>query len=184
MLSACATEEYVNKQIEPVAARVTTLEGKVTTLEGQASDHSAHLSKLDGQITELSGRIDATDKLAQGKFNYDVVSTDASTLFETGKSELSQADKDRLLAFAQKLKSDNKNVFLEVEGHADSVGSKESNVDLGRQRAVVVARFLYSEGGIPLNRINIVSWGESRPVAPVMKNGNPLNRCVVIKVLQ
>jgi outer membrane protein OmpA-like peptidoglycan-associated protein len=184
MLSACATEEYVNKQIEPVAGRVTTLEGKVTTLEGQVSDHSSHLTKLDGQITELGGRIDATEKLAQGKFNYEVVSTDASTLFDTGKAVLSQEDKDRLTAFAQKLKSDNKNVTLEIEGHADSVGSKESNMDLGRQRAVAVAKFLYDEGGIPMNRMSIMSWGENKPVAPVMKNGNPLNRCVVIKILQ
>ena len=124
MLSACATEDYVNKQIEPVSARVTTLEGKVTTLEGQVSDHSSRLTKLDGQVTDLGGRVDAADKLAEGKFNYEVVATDASTLFDTGKSELSQADKDRLLAFAQKLKSDNKNVYLEIEGHADNVGSR------------------------------------------------------------
>ena len=35
-----------------------------------------------------------------------------------------------------------------------------------------------------MNRLMIISWGESKPVAPVMKGGNPLNRCVVIKVVQ
>jgi outer membrane protein OmpA-like peptidoglycan-associated protein len=184
LLSACATEDYVNKQIAPVQAQVTTIDGKVTTLEGQVNEHGTHLTKLDGQVTEMQGGIEANAKLAAGKFNYEVVSSDASTTFDTGKSVLSQEDKDRLLAMAQKLKADNKNVYLEIEGHADSVGSRESNMELGRQRAIVVARFLYGEGGIPLNRLNIVSWGESKPVAPVMKNGNPANRCVVIKVLQ
>jgi outer membrane protein OmpA-like peptidoglycan-associated protein len=184
MLSGCATKDYVNQQIAPVQAQVTAIDGKVTALQGQVSDHSAHLSKLDGEMTDAQGRIDAVDKLAQGKFNYEVVSTDASTLFDTGKSDLSQDDKDRLLAMAQKLKADNKNVYLEIQGHADSVGSRESNMDLGRQRAIVVGRFLHNEGGIPLNRMNIVSWGESKPVAPPMKKGNPANRCVVIEVLQ
>jgi outer membrane protein OmpA-like peptidoglycan-associated protein len=184
MLSGCATEDYVNKQIAPVQSQVTALDGKVTALQSQVSDHSAHLTKLDGQVTDMQGRLDATEKLAQGKFSYDVVSTDASTLFDTGKSELSQADKDRLLAMAQKLKTENKNVYLEIEGHADSVGSRESNMDLGRARAIAVARFLYSEGGVAMNRLMIMSWGESKPVAPVMKGGNPLNRCVVIKVVQ
>ena len=85
---------------------------------------------------------------------------------------------------AQKLKTDNKNVYLEIQGHADSVGSRESNMDLGRNRAIVVGRFLHDEGGIALNRMMIISWGESKPVAPVMKGGNPANRCVVIQVLQ
>jgi peptidoglycan-associated lipoprotein len=184
MLSACATEEYVNKQIAPVQAQATATDAKVTTLEGQVSDHSARLTKLDGQVTEMQGSIDANGNLAAGKFNYEVVSTDASTTFDTGKTVLSQDDKDRLLAMAQKLKADNKNVYLEIQGHADSVGSKESNMDLGRNRAIVVGRFLHDEGGIALNRMMIISWGESKPVAPVMKGGNPANRCVVIQVLQ
>jgi peptidoglycan-associated lipoprotein len=184
MLSACATEKYVNEQIAPVQAQVTTIDGKVTTLEGQVNDHSTRLTKLDGQMTEMQGSIEANGKLAAGKFNYEVVSSDASTTFDTGKSVLSQEDKDRLLAMAQKLKTENKNVYLEIQGHADSVGSRESNMDLGRNRAIVVGRFLHDEGGIALNRMMIISWGESKPVAPAMKGGNPANRCVVIQVLQ
>ena len=183
-LSGCATEDYVNQQIAPVQTQVTTLQGQVTTLQGQVNDHSAHLTKLDGEVAAAQGRADEAYKLAQGKFNYEVVSTDSSILFDTGKWNLTKDDTDKLTALAQKLKDENKNVYLEIQGHADSVGSEKSNRDLGLKRAVAVARFLHDTGGVAGNRLSIISYGEDKPVAPAMKNGNPLNRCVTIVILQ
>jgi outer membrane protein OmpA-like peptidoglycan-associated protein len=177
MLSACATKEYVNQQIAPVQAQMTTLQGEV-------ADHSARLTKLDGQATEVQGRADAAYKLAEGKFNFEVVSTDSSTTFDTGKSALSQEDKDRLTAFAQKLKDENKGVYLEIQGHTDIVGPEKSNQTLGRDRAISVGRFLHDQAGVALNRMSIISYGETSPVAPTMKGGNPANRCVTVTVLQ
>jgi len=186
-LGGCATQEAVEHAQATADDAMTHAQasGAAAQKAQQTADAAASSAQAAGAAAQAAqGRADAAYQLAQGKFNYEVVSTDASTLFDTGKDVLSQADKDQLTAFAQKLKSDNKNVYLEIEGHADRVGSRETNLDLGRRRAIAVGHFLHDEAGIPLNRMSILSYGEDKPVAPPMKHGNPANRCVVITVLQ
>jgi outer membrane protein OmpA-like peptidoglycan-associated protein len=186
-LSGCATVESVEKAQATAdqalsQAQAASAAAKHAQDTADAAGGSAAAAASAAQAAQA--RADAAYTLAgQGGYTGTVVSTDASTLFDTGKAVLSQEDQDRLMAFAQKLKSENKDVYLEIEGHADKVGSKESNQELGHQRAVAVGRFLYEQGGIPLHRMNVISYGETKPVAPPMKNGNPANRCVVIKVI-
>jgi peptidoglycan-associated lipoprotein len=82
------------------------------------------------------------------------------------------------------LKADPKNVFIEIEGHTDNVGSKVYNEHLGLERAEAVKRYLYEAHQVPLHKINVISYGEDKPVAPNNKrDGRAQNRRVVIKVL-
>ncbi len=55
-------------------------------------------------------------------------------------------------------------VSVVIEGHTDSVGPEKYNMELGRRRAAAVREALSSRG-IDRSRIEIVSYGESRPVA-------------------
>ena len=50
-----------------------------------------------------------------------------------------------------------------VEGHADEKGTPEYNIALGERRAVSVATYLESMG-VASSQINIVSYGEEKPV--------------------
>ena len=61
----------------------------------------------------------------------------------------------------------------------------EADVDgLGLARAENVKRYLYETYQIPLHKINVISYGEDKPVAPnTNKDGRAQNRRVVIKVL-
>ncbi len=49
-----------------------------------------------------------------------------------------------------------------VEGHCDERGSNEYNMGLGQRRADAVLKFLI-EQGVPLERLNTISYGEERP---------------------
>ncbi|MDG4945248.1 OmpA family protein [Weeksellaceae bacterium KMM 9713] len=53
---------------------------------------------------------------------------------------------------------------VNIAGHTDSRGAASYNMDLSRDRAYAVANYL-SQRGISSNRINMVAYGESRPVA-------------------
>lgn len=53
---------------------------------------------------------------------------------------------------------------VNVAGHTDSKGSDAYNMDLSRQRAAAVANYLVSRG-VPAHRINVMGYGESRPIA-------------------
>ena len=57
----------------------------------------------------------------------------------------------------------NPSIRIRVEGNADDYGSDEYNMVLSQRRAAVVNRY-FNERGIDASRIQIVSYGEERPV--------------------
>ena len=58
------------------------------------------------------------------------------------------------------------------------------NEKLGLERAEAVKRYLYEQHQIPLHKINVISYGEDKPVAPnKTRDGRAQNRRVVVKVL-
>ena len=54
---------------------------------------------------------------------------------------------------------------IQVEGHCDSRGSTEYNLALGERRAMAVRKYLVKLGVNP-KRLEIISYGEERPVDP------------------
>jgi peptidoglycan-associated lipoprotein len=57
----------------------------------------------------------------------------------------------------------NPNVFIRIEGHADDRGSDEYNIALGQRRGAAAKRF-FTQRGIGSVRVEVVSFGEQRPV--------------------
>jgi peptidoglycan-associated lipoprotein len=51
-----------------------------------------------------------------------------------------------------------------VAGHTDERGSREYNFALGERRAQAVRDYLATQG-VPTNNINVISYGEERPIA-------------------
>jgi len=175
-LGGCATKGYVNKQVSSVDTRVTDVTARV-------ADHDAKLASLDQTTKDALQRAEAAGKLAEGKFLYQEVLTDDSMKFPVAKATLSPEAQARLDAFVEKLKTDNRNVYVEVQGHTDATGSKEFNYKLGEERAEAVRRYL-NEHGVALNRIGTISYGADAPAAPNNKrDGRQANRRVVLIVL-
>ncbi len=182
-LGGCATEKYVNTQVGQVATRVDDVSGRVTDVSAKVSDHDAKLASLDQTSRDALQRAEAAGKLAEGKFLYQEVLTDDSMKFPVAKATLSPEAQARLDAFVDKLKTDNRNVYVEVQGHTDASGPKAVNYKLGEERAEAVRRYL-NEKGVALNRISTISYGSDAPVAPNNKrDGRKANRRVVLIVL-
>ena len=53
-----------------------------------------------------------------------------------------------------------------IEGHADSTGASDYNLALSRRRAESVKRYLVERCAIPENRLQVVGYGEDRPLKP------------------
>ena len=175
-LGGCATKKYVNEQVSAVDTRVSD----VSTRVGQ---HDTQIATLDTNTKEALQRAEAAGKLAEGKFVYSEVLSDDSMKFGVSKATLSPEAQARLDAFVEKLKTDNRNVYVEVQGHTDATGSKDVNYRLGEQRAEVVRRYL-NQHGVALNRIGTISYGADAPVAPNNNRaGRSANRRVVLIVL-
>lgn len=72
--------------------------------------------------------------------------------------------------------------LIRVEGHTDSTGSEQYNMELSRRRAQAVGDLL-SIRHVDLNRIELIGFGEAMPVASnETEAGRQMNRRVEIKV--
>jgi outer membrane protein OmpA-like peptidoglycan-associated protein len=168
-LGGCATKGFVREEVAVVGSRVDVVETRVSAVEGTAQD--------------ALSRATAAGKLAEGKFLFQEVLSDDSMKFPVDQATLSPEAMARLDAFAERLKAENRNVYVEVQGHTDATGPKNYNYDLGEARAEAVRRYL-NQKGVALNRIGTISYGPDSPVAPnTTREGRQENRRVVLIVL-
>jgi peptidoglycan-associated lipoprotein len=186
-LGGCATKRYVGDEVSKSSAasekRINEVESQVETAQSKIRDHDTRITELDKSTRDALERAQAAGKLAEGKFVYSLVLSDDAVKFPTAKWALSKEAEAKLAEFADKLKSENKNVYLEIQGHTDSTGSSMINYRLGEERAEAVRRYL-NKAGIALNRMSTISYGEDEPVAPnKSKQGRSKNRRVVVIVL-
>ncbi|MBU1319115.1 MAG: peptidoglycan-associated lipoprotein Pal [candidate division Zixibacteria bacterium] len=83
--------------------------------------------------------------------------------FDFDKYNLRSDARTALEANAKLLK-DNPKVTVMIEGHCDERGTVEYNLALGEKRARTAMDYLKSLG-IPVGRMEIISYGKERPVA-------------------
>jgi outer membrane protein OmpA-like peptidoglycan-associated protein len=211
--TGCATKDYVHEyvdgQVKPVNKRMDGVEGRVSANEAAAQagiqelnrradgnevalkDHAASIEGASRMAQEASttakealDRAKLAGKLAEGKLIHEVVMSDDSLQFALEGNELSKEAKQQLDAFADKLKAENRNVYIEIQGHTDASGGEAYNLMLGEKRAEMVRRYLNMKGGIPLHRMASISYGETAPVASnKTRAGRAQNRRVVLVVL-
>ncbi len=140
---------------------------------------------ISATAKEALERAISAGRLAEGKLLYETVLSEELTNFDLEQAKLSEAGKQALADFADKLRAENKNVFIEIQGHTDNTGSTARNQRLARERAEAVRAFLHDSGGIPLHRMAVASYGESRPLADnSTREGRMKNRRVVLVVLK
>ena len=82
--------------------------------------------------------------------------------FATNKSILTTASRDTLRKQAAWMRK-NKDITVNVEGHADERGTREYNLALGERRANAVKDYLLTYG-ISGGRLSVISYGKERPV--------------------
>jgi peptidoglycan-associated lipoprotein len=208
---ACATKKFVRTEVGNVNSKVDTVSGTVEKAQERIGQNEARIGSVD-QKAEAAGkaaadargaatqaqtaadqaaanarqvgtRVDQVDA-ATRKLIFEVTLSEDQGNFKFGQAALPDEAKSRLDQVVTSLKTDPKNVFIEIEGHTDNVGGKDLNERLGMERAEAVKRYLYEQHQIPLHKINVISYGEDKPVAPNnTRNGRAMNRRVVVKVL-
>jgi peptidoglycan-associated lipoprotein len=179
-LGGCATKDFVNQQVSAEDAKTQAAE---QATKNQVDQQQAHLSQLDQSTQDALTRATAAGKLAEGKFLYSMVLSDDSVKFPRDSAKLSPEAEQRLQDFADKLKTDNRNVYLEIQGHTDATGPDSLNKRLGEERAEAVRLFM-NQHGVPLNRMSTISYGKSDPVADNKTRADRAqNRRVVLIVM-
>ena len=210
--AACATKGYVNTQVGDVNTKVETLAGGLEATQARTKENAQRIGDVDAKAGAAQSTADGAASAAKDAANraaaaegaakavdgeldalaastrrliYSVVLSEDQGNFKFNATTLPDAAKLRIDELVGQLKADPKGVYFEVEGHTDATGGAETNQRIGLQRAESVKRYLYEAHQIPLHKINVISFGEEKPVAPnTSTEGRAKNRRVVIRVLQ
>ncbi len=99
--------------------------------------------------------------------------------FRSANPKLTKNAADYIAKVVSWMKKDPKNIIL-LTGHTDNIGSKRMNLALGFKRVVAIREFLIQKGA-NIKQIELVSKGESQPIASnKTKKGRWKNRRVEI----
>src|SRR5262249_19801169 len=199
--SACATKKMVKQRVGEVNDKVDTLsksveekqertkakEGKISDVDqrAQAASQRAYgrADEAYSAADKVNARADAIEK-ASRKIVYEVTLSEDKGGFKFGQSKMPEQMQTEIDQIVQQWKANPNGGFIEIEGHTDNVGDKNFNYKLGLERAEAVKRYLYENEQIPLHKMNVISYGEEKPIAPnKTKAGRAQNRRVVIKLL-
>ena len=206
--TACATKKFVRssvgevnekvdsqgRAIEETQERTRKNEGRISEVDqkaqaaaqrAQAANDAAAAAHTAANTvgSEANAKFDSIDR-ASKRLVYEVVLSEDQGNFKFGKTILPDEAKQKIDEMVAQIKQDPKNIYLEIEGHTDNIGAAKTNEQIGLQRAEAVKKYLYDQYQIPLHKMNVISYGKDKPVAPnKTKEGRAQNRRVVIRVL-
>jgi peptidoglycan-associated lipoprotein len=209
--TACASKKFVRSSVGEVNAKVDAQGRSIEETQERTRRNEGRISEVDAKAaaaasqaqaandaaaaahsaadaanavgTEANTKADSIDK-ASKRLVYEVVLSADQGNFKFGKATLPDETKQKIDEMVAQLKQDPKNIYLEIEGHTDNIGGKRVNEKVGMERAEAVKRYLYEQYQIPLHKMNVISYGDEKPIAPnTTKTGRAQNRRVVLRVL-
>jgi peptidoglycan-associated lipoprotein len=202
--AACATKKFVRTSVGEVNNKVDTISKSLEETQERTRQNEQRIAEVDGKADQAGSRADAAGKSAADaraaadrvntradeleraskKLVYEVVLSEDQANFKFGKAALPDEARTEIDQLVQTLKAEPKGAYIEIEGHTDSVGNKAYNEMLGLERAEEVKRYLYETHQVPLHKMNVISYGEDKPVAPnKTRDGRAQNRRVVVRIL-
>jgi peptidoglycan-associated lipoprotein len=202
--TACATKKFVRGEVGQVNEKVDTLTKSVEENQERTRANEQRIGEVDQKAQAADQRAqqagtradeaktaaDAVNTRAEAieraskRLIYEVVLTEDKGGFKFGQAAVPDEAVSEIDQLVQQLKSNPNGAYIEIEGHTDGTGGKDLNYKLGLERAESVKRYLYETHQVPLHKINVISYGEEKPIAPNnTRDGRAQNRRVVIKVL-
>ena len=195
-LAGCAKKSYVQREVGEINEKVDSLSGEVEKTQERVHENEVRIAAVDKNaqsgIAEAKGSADAAmtkataaEMAAKGKLIYTLTLSNDKVRFPFNKADLSDEAKAMIDEAVAPLVKENRGVWFEIEGHTDSAGEADYNMKLGEERALAVRDYLAKAHGIALNRLNVISYGETEPVADnKTREGRAQNRRVVIRILE
>jgi peptidoglycan-associated lipoprotein len=202
--SACATKKFVRTQVDAVGQHVESLSQSLEATQEETRQNGAKITQVDAKAEQVglwaktaqsaadtanqaavaaASKADAVEASTK-RLIYEVVISEDQGDFKFGSAQLPEPARARIDEMIAQLKADPRGNFVEIEGHTDSSGDKMTNMRLGEARAEAVKRYLYETHQVPLHKMNVISYGEEKPVSPNnTRQGRAQNRRVVIRIL-
>ena len=197
--TGCVSKKMFRKNVEDNDTRVVAVETGVEANEKRIKDlrgeTDSKLAEIDSKAERANevGRTAMTraeqasaeaEKAARGRLIWEVTLSNDQVKFSFNQTTIPSDASAVLDDLIQKIIAYDKAIWVEIEGHTDSTGGEDYNLMLGEKRAMAVRDYM-ARGGVPLHAMNVISMGESMPVADnSTPDGRSQNRRVVVRVLE
>ena len=207
-----ASKKHIKKQVDPVSGRVSELEeisrqhgtqikeidertqaalratmsqvdaadAKAMAAGQKARDAGVAADKAFASVGDVERRLGSRLENVENYRRVRVLQVG----FKPNQTEMDAAGREQLDALATDING-SKGYVLEVQGFADPRGSQQANLELSRQRASAVVRYLSEKHEVPLFRMRTLGMGTANAVKD--ENGklsNEKSRRVEIHVLR
>ena len=195
-LSGCATKKFVGREVGEINQKVDALSGEMEKTQERVKRNEVRIDDVDKQaqagISDAKGsaqtalkRATEAERAAKGKLIYTVTLSNDKVTFPVNRAAVSPDARTLVDEAIAQLKAENRGVYFEIEGHTDSTGPEAYNEKLGLDRATAVRNYMHDQHGIALNRIEVISYGETKPIVDnKTREHRAQNRRVVINVLE
>ena len=150
-LSGCPFGPLKKRGDDQSGQAATEMQQEQTDSDRSADEGSAEKFSAGGAM-EVSSLNDPNSPLSQRILYFDLDS-----------SQIKDEDRDIITVHAEFLAA-HADIAIVLEGHADERGSREYNIALGEKRAKTVKQLMTLQG-VAENQIQVISFGEERPVA-------------------
>jgi OmpA-OmpF porin, OOP family len=170
-----ASDDPLVAEYAPVALRdaeqalVQVEQAQREGLDDEEIDHLAYLAEqkaaiAQAQAIEQRSQKELMQELHAERTARGLVITLEDVLFEVNGADLQPGTQVQLLRLVEFLKGNPDRKVL-IEGHTDSIGGSEYNLQLSLLRAESVQSFLVGNG-LPADRLTAIGYGETLPEAP------------------
>jgi outer membrane protein OmpA-like peptidoglycan-associated protein len=114
----------------------------------------------------------------------DKIELKETVFFDSGKDTIQKRSFSLIDQIAQVMKAHPEVKRVRIEGHTDSDGPDDKNLDLSKRRAKAVLNALVARG-VEAKRLESEGFGETRPIAPnATKAGKAQNRRVELAIVE
>lgn len=194
----CVSNKKFENTVSSMTSRVdgiqTTVEDqgqKISELEARDAQLATDIERTEGMVGEAKQvsetakvKAEAAERAARGKVIWKVTLTNNDLRFGSDRFEVTPSGAAVLDQFIARVKSFDRLVFIEIQGHTDSSGAEAYNLALGQRRADAARDYLH-EHGIALHLMSTISFGEKTPIASNQtRDGRAQNRRVELLVLE
>jgi outer membrane protein OmpA-like peptidoglycan-associated protein len=171
---ADADRETLSQEREAILREARAREAEMARLQAERAEREAEQARLqaelalvdrqaaESQINTLKQHLGVLQAKTEETERGTILTLD-SVLFETNGAALKSGTLQNLYPLVTFLR-DNPERTIKIEGHTDSMGDEDYNLELSQRRAESVRAFLVQNGVAP-NRIIARGYGETAPVA-------------------
>ena len=156
--AAVAQQQAAETQAQQAAQAKAAAEAETEKARQAAAKAEAEKAQLRAQLLQQFNAVLQTRDSARG-----LIVNMSDVLFDTGSADLKPGAREKLAKISGILLA-HPGLTLQVEGHTDSVGTDEFNMELSGRRADGVRDYLAQEG-VPPSTITAKGFGKTQPVA-------------------